>query len=999
MPITAMHRFLLIPLIALTPPAFAEEPLYVLPLKPDPPFTVDGDLGDWEGVPNRFVLEDKAHATYGPDQWEGPADCSVRGHLAWRSGAIYLAVDVTDEEVLQPATGEDMWRYDHVELYLDFNPGHEPDRNSMGAGQWHFGLSPGSLKDGGEATRPEAFSFVPQGHSVQGIEVAARRTPRGYALEASVPLRLMGIDPNVDATTEINAMLAISDSDSASSRQDMMMTLGTDAWQYGRHMLKPVVFGDAAGQGSLPPRAVPLADPFTLTAGDQTAIAFAAPVVPRGREAYLFLRARSPYPKVAGYVTGGLKMLLNCEPVDGSRFANRPRTSKTLGGLEETLVSSSGEASVYFSPDFTAVDSDPHYGLLGGAKACEFEFRVTDLLREGDNRLTIMNRGRADEDAERSLAVADLALLLKTPPPPPPPKRPAPTGPIPTIVPAATFETTFSVSQPDDVTLVIDVAGESLTVESRFSAPDGVWHRGSSSFFTHTRRVATRGEAILVHDTLENTGDEDVPVMQRHTSALGNRLAQAWIAGLSPPSNRGLAFKPENPSVYAATDRGGLGLLALNDVFQVHVHQFADNGAIGLADTFFVLKAGSTYTAEWAVIPTEVPDYWSFVNAARRLREANFTLPYQFAFLRAGEKVITPEWSDSLLLNFLANKGVDVVCTYNNHPRYLGRDPYSTSFAQVDHTVLQRHHDWIRKVMPDVRTLVYYHCFIDNYPDNVERFREYAVRKPDGSQVDYGGKYNYDKIFLATLDGEFGRETAKNIDLILGPCGADGVYWDELAYSVTPWHYGEPWDGVSGDIDPQDFTLRRRKSSVTLLSLPFRQHHLQRILDRGPFLANGQPHTRTIGRLNTQRFVETGSIANCSRAVLYSPIALGDHLTERTEVDAYRWMLNALNYGCLYNWYSDRILPTTPTLASFMFPFTPLELHEGYLIGRDRIITRVSGVYGWGDASEHEIHVFNDQGVAVPDFDAPRVERDGNTHTELRLAEDWSAAIIRRSRD
>ena len=298
--------------------------------------------------------------------------------------------------------------------------------------------------------------------------------------------------------------------------------------------------------------------------------------------------------------------------------------------------------------------------------------------------------------------------------------------------------------------------------------------------------------------------------------------------------------------------------------------------------------------------------------------------------------------------------------------------------------------------MPPVRTLVYYHCFIDNYPDNVERFQAHAVRKPDGSQVDYGGRYNYDKIFLPTLDGAFGRETARNIDLILGPCGADGIYWDELAYSVTPWHYGDPWDGVSGDIDPASFTLRQRKSSVTLLSLPFRKHHLERILARGPFVANGQPHTRTIGRLHTQRFVETGSIANCARAVLYSPIALGDHLTERTELDAYRWMLKALDYGCLYNWYSDNIIPTHSTPATYMFPITPMELHEGYIIGQERIVTKVSGRYGWGDASTHEVRVFNDEGVEVPGFETPRVEEDGKTYTELRLAEDWSAVIVRR---
>ena len=47
---------------------------------------------------------------------------------------------------------------------------------------------------------------------------------------------------------------------------------------------------------------------------------------------------------------------------------------------------------------------------------------------------------------------------------------------------------------------------------------------------------------------------------------------------------------------------------------------------------------------------------------------------------------------------------------------------------------------------------------------------------------------------------------------------------------------------------------------------------------------------------------------------LYSPIALGDHLTERSEQDAYRVMLRALDFGCVYYWYNDlTVIPTHRT--------------------------------------------------------------------------------------
>ena len=58
-------------------------------------------------------------------------------------------------------------------------------------------------------------------------------------------------------------------------------------------------------------------------------------------------------------------------------------------------------------------------------------------------------------------------------------------------------------------------------------------------------------------------------------------------------------------------------------------------------------------------------------------------------------------------------------------------------------------------------------------------------------------------------------------------------------------------------------------------------------------------------------------------------------------------------------------------------------------------MTNRSGLFGWGDASRHEVHVFDDQGCERPDFQAPTVVRDGMTFTELRLPEDYSAAIVR----
>jgi len=305
--------------------------------------------------------------------------------------------------------------------------------------------------------------------------------------------------------------------------------------------------------------------------------------------------------------------------------------------------------------------------------------------------------------------------------------------------------------------------------------------------------------------------------------------------------------------------------------------------------------------------------------------------------------------------------------------------------------------------MPDVKHLVYFHCFIDVLDGSDTRYADARLLRSDGTQANYGRPQH--KIFTPTDTNAYGREVAKNVDIILDQIGSDGVYWDELEYSAYQYHYGPPWDGVSADIDPKTMKIARLKSSVTLLSQPWRIALAQRIMARGPLVGTGAPHTRTRSRLRLPRFVETGSISNCTRAQLFTPLALGDHLTERSELDAYKVMLRALDYGCVYAWYNDlTVVPTHVHLTRYMFPITPVELHEGYIIGRERIITNRSGLFGWGEpagACAHEVHVFNEEGCEVPAADVPKhakaITRDGKAYVELRLAEDWSAAIVRKT--
>jgi hypothetical protein len=167
-------------------------------------------------------------------------------------------------------------------------------------------------------------------------------------------------------------------------------------------------------------------------------------------------------------------------------------------------------------------------------------------------------------------------------------------------------------------------------------------------------------------------------------------------------------------------------------------------------------------------------------------------------------------------------------------------------------------------------------------------------------------------------------------------------------------------------------------------------------MERGPLMGNGGPQTRTFTKLHFPRFVESGFINWLAECQLYTPIALGDHTSEVSELDTYHDMVEWLNYGVLYYYYRTDISITHPTLTSYMFPSTPINLGKGYIIAEERILTNTSGYFGWGDNSEFAAVVFDDRGHQTESINIPRIERDGKAYAEVRIPGGYSVAIVRK---
>jgi hypothetical protein len=527
--------------------------------------------------------------------------------------------------------------------------------------------------------------------------------------------------------------------------------------------------------------------------------------------------------------------------------------------------------------------------------------------------------------------------------------------------------------------------------------------------FKLVRHIEMADEAITVTDRITNTSSENLPFLYRQYVTI-DTMKEYRLCGYRVYSSHGTGNDSINSTTIVMPEDGGsLGMLALNDVFRVHFKAFARRKSYGIGDDELVIKPGVTQEMSFALFPSRASDYYSQINAMRRYLGVNYEIPCGFTYMAPnpkGVKSLHPDYDqlgkDSTIEEIcdrLNYKSVDYVCDLA--VPLLG-EPHQGS-AWLELCKPQLHRDFykkIREARPTAKIFHFFHCFIE-FKDRLGKgFENDKCLLPNGNQADYRNPNV--PLYLPFEGGKWAECKEKTLDKLKNDFGVDGIFWDEFPYSATRYHYGAPWDGVSADIDPRTHEILRLKSSVPLVTLPWRKRMVEWIADNKLMLiANGGgAHTRTMMEVFKKykflAFRETGAISNLYVTHLSTPIGLADHITERNEKDCYHNVVKQLDYGCVYFYYHEQVAPFThETITKHMFPITPIELHEGYIIGKERILTNRSGIYGFGDVSEAELHFYNADGYEV-ERKPTTIKKDGKLYYEIALGEMESCAIVRK---
>ena len=959
----------------------------------DPPPEVDGSMERMAQLAGSMTLQSASNVYSGKKDWHGAKDLSGNVVLGYDAANLYIAAEVTDDVIEQKYYGMDVWKGDHVMLGLQYP--YTPRRENKNI--WCIIFSPGNFQD----IAPEAVLFVPVNRDPSTIRLAARRTPNGYKLEAAVPWSVLGKAPQKNDRLRFDIILG--DADGASQETNLSaspLSSRGKPWNAGR--LMEAVFAGADGSydvNMLSQETLYTSPTYTLNNAQRKFTYDLSPeLVGKARTLHLFAALEGANKKYHGG-TRIMQVKLDGKLLKSADSLNRDKTiqygSREYGicGRQENWFVTYGNLAGKGYPKFFSAGNE--------INPCEFVFDIT-----GKKKLEIIYSPLKNYDLKCSFKLSPHAYQANRST-----LKDAPTGKLPFIEPSRAEKAPYRASVNKKGALEVTTGNSTYHLISEFSTLKPAWAGfgkngdGKVTFnksgavlqsknFKVVRTVEKLADRIILRDRITNLTGELLPVMYKHSIESAD-IKKAWVCGYPRLGKQLQSREPAHPAVLGLSGSNGIGLATGDDITQVHSKWFSFGSSIGLVNEHLVLTPHRELEIALEVYPLERADYWLFINRVRKAWNVNFTIPGPGGFFSTRTTDPVDVLKKRIKSCNYTIAALSVPFDYGPLGRKGGLARHGTKYAQTDVSFWDDTIKRIKEADPSIKVLPYYHCFISNGKGDTERFADDMLIDATGKHADYrGGLY---PLYVPYSGSKFAAAQDELLELRFRH-GADAIYWDEMEYSKLHFSYSDKyWDNVTGVIDAKTHQLKRKISSVPLVTESWRVATAGKLIKRGNGLlvGNGAPFTRKMRELKTIRFVETASISNLTRSLFYTPISLGDHLTVRNSIDAYRDMLKALNYGCLYYFYRHTY-GEYPTLTGKMYPTTPIELGNGYIIGKERILTNRSGNFGWGDDSDFTVHVFDRSGKENPAYKVPVIRQNNKRYAEIRIPEGYSAAIIRK---
>ena len=528
-----------------------------------------------------------------------------------------------------------------------------------------------------------------------------------------------------------------------------------------------------------------------------------------------------------------------------------------------------------------------------------------------------------------------------------------------------------------------------------------------SKYYAIRRKIALEQNRIELSDTITNkTADVLGIILDNRINTRGHAVQSVLL--------------PKNYTLFVSGKDHGLGMIGLDDVYELQQDTWYRDGIAAMETDKFGLAPGASYTIQWALYPTVSGDYLDFVNTVRAVEKLNRTV--EGAFGLVGDEGVTgpPDRRAPLRPQVVRAKGLAYASYF--YLKSPADDPsmslegveflrYPQESALLRNTIAETH-----RLNPGLKVMFHiaHGLYLTHQPERL--FPDARVIKENGQQLHYGpgsadyycryiSRKKYDQgnrwwIFYPTLENSFGKEMLQAIDFMLNEIGASGMYADGFVSGYARGYTYDRWDGHSVLIDRATKTVKQKIGNVTYLSLPVLKEIVRKVAAKGGVvITNGEPGPRSLWPEHYFTTCETSGGDQYPITRLYlgpTVMPFGDPARIHNRQDLYHDMLDKLQLGALYAYYGDKDYACQePVLVRHMYPFTLEEVHAGWTKGKERIVTRVPGVYGWlGDRRLHRVYRSDARGILVPHHNYSTADATG-VRTPLQLGENEAAVIER----
>ena len=723
----------------------------------------------------------------------------------------------------------------------------------------------------------------------------------------------------------------------------------------------------------------------------------------------LKITVRRDAPQLGGYGTY-LSLKMNGQPVDAamnryaSRLVNKPLSFTRENGQQVFWNQGDGIWMTIFAPDFTT--SFKRYGP-NVAEPYTYLLDVSDLVKKnGLNEVELSNLYPvyADKDRKNIPLFASVEWIAAD-------VVNGETNSMPR--PEVATMPKLTISQNGGIEL--NIGAKPLNVESTFSIPGGEEYKfggspndanwkpkvekidehhwritAAGAFYSIVREITQIDGRISVQDTFKNRSTKDVGIIFSNYLNLADHPGINYCR-IGGQRGQGIidVLSRENPTLFFPLKNSSLTMIANDDVYRNQAVFYFDTTSktSGMRDPMFAMAPGTQYTVKWSIYTLPDEKYFSMINRVRDDWNSNITLPDPVYFTNYRIIANMPE---AQLKELVAHNNARYICFWEihapgNYPQWDGRTVIAEG-PGIWNPIFSQEVELVKKataklhaISPDIKVALYSHSFfISPEQEDDLTYKDSWITNANGDRSDshYNNATRYPfRTVFPTLKNSYGKVYSKLIDFYLNDLKLDWIYWDESNGPGVTVASGDKleayltyntWDGHSAKIDPKTGEIQEKCGFITLLSDEFINSIVNEVQKKGGMvLFNGAATTAL--RRRSPSFVETqDNITNAYKTNLNTPLAYG--LGDPSMADLRR----RLDFGLLY---ARTTLDYDSSIVTHFYPFTPMELHEGWVMGRERIITDKSGNFGWKDNPfTGKLYLYDAAGKLqkTQDFDTPQ---------------------------